>query len=351
MATVACPGCGMPRTEDQIGSMPCPLCHAASTPPAAKRLQSKSAEYDPTAGLPSDVSELASHTPAKRQSASLWWSSIVASFVLGTAAGIGGVVGWQSLFQSDRQEGEKPIQERITNSVPTTRLQDSISFEMAPMPRLVLPPDSSNTSQASPLPVPKLNPVPPANAILIDIHQPEATYTLPISMKHGEYVVLRGKVKTLRVDGVEGGATLDASGLEAGSIYISGHVDESSTLSLNAPNGAVSIIAPITANSRVEINAAGGGVRFLTPFRTDVPRSQIDGGSIVTINARTIELGGGVGGEETRVEAIVAPEGILSVSAIRGTATVEYWVGPGVGDAPTVTAKHVGPKAAFRRKN
>ena len=239
MATIACPGCGMPRTEDQIASMPCPLCNAASAPPAARRLLSKTAEQDPTAGLPSDVSELASHRPARRQSASFLWLAIVASFLLGSATGIGGVVGWQSLFQSDRHV-EKPIEEPASNATPTTQLQTSISLEMAPMPRFASTPDSSSVPAVpavSAAPGPKINSFTPGNALVIDLNQPEAVYALPIAMKHGEHVVLRGKVKSLRVNGVEGGSTLDASGLEAGSIFISGEVDERSTLILNAPNG------------------------------------------------------------------------------------------------------------------
>jgi hypothetical protein len=170
-------------------------------------------------------------------------------------------------------------------------------------------------------------------------------------MKKGEHVILRGKVKALRASGLDGGAILDASELDAGSVFIGGKVDGQSNLKLNSPNGAVTIAARITGKSRVEINAIGGDVRFSLPPTPDLPGPQIDGGSSVTLTARRIDLRGDVDGVQTRVGAIIPPGGFLKVAAVRGAATVEYSVGPGAGNAPEVTVGTIAPTATFKRRN
>src|SRR5262245_12263160 len=98
---VACPGCGLPREDELIGLVPCPVCATAtgaaqigSASIAAPSSPSSPASRDPIAGLPADVSQMesreAEHSGGRRSS--LW---TLAAFLLGTAAGAGGLWAWQ----------------------------------------------------------------------------------------------------------------------------------------------------------------------------------------------------------------------------------------------------------------
>src|SRR5436305_22338 len=103
MATVACPGCGLPRVESELGAKPCPVCDAApatggSRPPLAR----KKHDPDPTAGLPADVSELYAPDaprPARARSPATSPRLVfgAAAFLLGALCGVGGVLGFQAL--------------------------------------------------------------------------------------------------------------------------------------------------------------------------------------------------------------------------------------------------------------
>lgn len=201
----------------------------------------------------------------------------------------------------------------------------------------------------APAPPPEKPSLPPLKAIVIDLHQPDATYVVPFTMLKGEYVIIRGKVKTLRAGGLSGGAVLDASGLEAGSIFIGGTVDGRSSLHLNAPVGAVTIAARISGQSHLEIRA--GNIRFSSPTIVEQPGSLIDDGSTVSLAARSIDIRGDITGAGTRVNATLPPGGSLRVAAIRGTAIVEYAVEPASGTMPEISAGFVAPTATLRKRN
>ncbi|HSQ57829.1 MAG TPA: hypothetical protein VLM40_19050, partial [Gemmata sp.] len=159
--------------------------------------------------------------------------------------------------------------------------------------------------------------------------------------RSGEHVVLRGTVKTLRVDGLDGGAILDASGLRVESASVAGKIDGRSVFKLNAPGGAVMVSASVAGKSSVDIKAPGGSVRFLSD------RARIEGGSTVAITARNVELRGDVNGIATKVAVNIPGNGSLKVAAIRGLAKVEYRV---TGDGmPEVIASTVSPTATFHR--
>jgi hypothetical protein len=297
------------------------------------------------------VSELSNRAAIKGPSTSFPWLTFFLAFLLGTAAGVGGVLGWQSAFPPDPQSIDTPREQSVYNSTPTSALQPMSNLAVAPMPRVAHSTASIPGTAPKSLPDPRNDALPPARAIVIDLNQPEATYTLPVSLKHGEFVIVRGRVKAFRANGMNGGAILDASGLETASVYIGGKIDGGSTLKLNAPNGVVVIAAQVTGNSRVEIIAIGGDVRFSIPTTTGNPGSQIDGGANVSLNARSVNLCGDVNGVDTQVDAIVPPGGILKVAAVRGTAAVKYSVGSGGGIAPDVTVGTVSPSATFKRRN
>src|SRR6478735_8659472 len=98
MSMIPCPGCGLPRVEEQVAAgVACPVCAAGPAAPAAtSRPVGKPTQPDPTAGLPSDVGEL--NRSAAPASALPRWFAWAVVFLLGGGAGAAGVLGWQTVF-------------------------------------------------------------------------------------------------------------------------------------------------------------------------------------------------------------------------------------------------------------
>jgi hypothetical protein len=331
---IACPGCGLPREEEQVGAVPCPVCDAAPAALATARpATAKAAAPDPTAGLPSDVSQLHAATAVASSSGGFFGWAVV--FLLGAGAGVGGLLGWQAAFPPD---GPKRDPDPDTAQAADPGPKPHAGIAQAPMPRELAPRKVEPTPDPTPEPppVPKFIP-PPEHAVIVPLDDPAAVYTVPF-LKKGERFVLRGKVKTLRVKGLDAGAILDASALQTQDISVSGKIDGRSTLRVSSPDGTVMFNAAIAGKSSITIDAPRGHVRF---------DSAIDGGSGITINARSVDLRGDVNGIETRVAVTIPGTGSLKVAAVRGIATVEYRVaGKGT---PEVTAGTVSPTATFRK--
>jgi hypothetical protein len=208
-------------------------------------------------------------------------------------------------------------------------------------------------------PVPKADPVavgefqlpdplpPPGVVVTHTVNKPDDVYPVP-AMKKGEHVVLKGKVKTLRVHGLDAGAVLDASGLEASVVTVTGKIDNRSTLKLKAPNGVVQITARVAGQSAVEINAPGGEVKFLLPTANGREGSKIDGGASLAVTARWVEFKGDITGNNTKVAVTLTRNAILKVASVGGRATVEYRAQPG-GLSPDVIVGDVARTALFRK--
>ncbi len=374
MAVIPCPGCGLPRIEDQLATVPCPIC-AAGLPeqPVARApsVRRPADTPDPIAHLPADVSELGRYpSAAATRGGLIGW---VLVFLFGVATGAGGLLGWQSYSRSGGTPVESPDvafrpADPAPGETPSVR-----AAEVAPMPRPLssprdgagplgssltgLPPRSEPGPQPEPKPEPKPEPVPkpepkPEAVVadpteVIELNQPEAVHAVA-PLRRGERVVIRGRVKTLRVLGLHAGAVLDASRLEAQVIFVGGKVDGRSTLRLNAPGGSVTVAAAIGEKSSVEINAPGGDVRFPLPTTAGHPGSLIDGGAVVAVTARSVDLRGDVNGIDTHVRVNLPGDGVLKFAAIKGVATVEYRP-TGPPGSPQVVAGTVAATATFRR--
>jgi hypothetical protein len=359
MATVACPGCGLPREEAHIGVRPCPVCADELKAPVEQRDIRKPLAKDPTAGLPSDVSELNRYAAPRSPLFTPLRLGFSAAFLLGIAAGVGGVLAWQTLFPPDGPPHDSGSQfalsrEPSSSVLPTARP----AVDLAPMPHEPLPMPTKEKLQPGPGSEPAVPPVPPrpappalppANAIVIDVNQPDAAYVLPFAMRKGEHVIIRGKVKIFRVMAVDAGSILDASGLEASSIYVGGRIDGRSQVKLHAPGGTVVIASSVNGHSRLEIDATGGDIRFPAPTTPERPGCLIDGGAQLTLAARRIDLQGDINGVETKVTATLAAGGAFKLAAIKGTATVEYKVARN-GPAPEVHAGMVAPSARLAKR-
>jgi len=345
MSMIACPGCGLPREEDQLASVPCPICAVSpATAVVAEPVAKKPVAHDPTTGLPADVGEMQRFA---RQEGFPAWFNWAAVFLLGVATGVGGLYGWQA-SKSRLQPTETVKADPRRELPPLPPKPSKRGVESAPMP---------HEPQAVAVPEPEPEPLPPEpkekqpapeRVVVIDLNLPNHSYSIPFAMKKGERIILRGKVKTLKATGLDAGALLDASGLEAAEIYIGGKIDGASVLKLNAPNGKVTFAASVIGKSSVEIIAPGGDVTFSAPTTPNRPGSTIDGGSTVAITARTAELRGDINGSNTKVTVNLPRIGSLKVVAIRGTAVVGYRVPEGKG-MPDVSAAFVSPAASFKK--
>jgi hypothetical protein len=316
--------------------------------------------------LPADVSELETRdarVPGGSHPRRAWAIAAVA-FAVGIAVGVGGLFAWQSAIQAVRKQTEPGPQ-------PVAVAQVAQRVEVAPMPREPRAADLKAEPKPEPLPETKPEPKPEpkadananaqpepkvavqgpplARVVVIDINQPDATYTVPSTARRKEHVILRGKVRMLRLNGLSQGAVLDASGLEAGSIYVSGKIDGESVLKLNAPDSVIAFSAGVTGKSRVEINAPGGEVRFTQATTEKKPGSSITDGSIVSITARSVYLHGDVDDADTKVNVTLTRRGSLWVAAVRGPAAVLYKLDDPKAPELSAKAEIVAPTATFKK--
>ena len=342
MSMIACPGCGLPRADDQLGSVPCPVCAASpAPPPAPDPVANKPAGRDPTAGLPADVAEM--HRAASGAGGFPSWFGWASLFLFGIAVGAAGILGWQAAHPPASRLESARAEPTISRPLPPL---PGRGLELAPMPH---EPKPHQEPEPEPPPSDPKGTLPaPDRAVAIDLNLPEGTYSVPFAMRKGERVVLRGKVHTLRANGLDGGAVLDASKLEATHVYIGGKIDGASVLKVNAPNGKVTVAAAVLGKSSLEIVAPGGDVTFSAPTTPARLGSAIDGGSTVAITARATDLRGDINGSNTRVTVNLPRAGVLKVVAVRGTASVEYRVADGKG-TPDVSAAFVSPAATFQK--
>lgn len=357
MAMVACAECGLPRVESELGTKPCPVCAAA--PVTAVPRAKKAAEPDPTAGMAADASQL--YTDAPRAASGSRFALGAVAFALGVLCGGAGLfavqsIGWPKGGAPEAEAAAAPKDEspEPSNPAPATP-------EVKPAPK---PPESKPTAPKPPEPAPKSvaggpSPTPePGDAKQIKLpapgqqethayDDPAGVYSVPALTK-GEYVVLKGKVMGLRVHGLDAGATLDASELDASQITVTGRIDGASKLLLRAPGGTVHFSGAVDGKSEVTVAAAAGTVKFLVPTAEGNEGSKIDGGSKVTITGRTVEFKGDIAGDGTKVSVNLTRNAWLKFASLSGKATLEYRLQVVGQSPPDVVAGKVAPGATFR---
>ena len=366
MATVACPGCGLPRVEAEVGEKPCPVCSALPVESAGGNTPlTRQPEADPLAGLPADVSELYSAPapasvrtqagPGDQRSRAVLVGAV--AFVLGILCGVGGVLGFQSLAgASPRAEGVRiaakprgespllPAGER-PNGVPTESPPTPGTPAVAPMPReasaKTVTIDSRHDFVLPELP-------PPGVVVTYNINLPDGVHNVS-NMKKGEHIVLKGKVHTLRVHALTNGAVLDASQLQASGGTVTGRITDGSVLKVNAPAGAVHVSQKIDGRSAVELNAPGGEVTFTTTTTSSREGSKIDGGSKVSVTARAVELKGDIAGSDTRVSVTLTEGAWMKFTAVTGKAVLEYKSQAAGRPEPEIVMGSVARTATFRK--
>jgi hypothetical protein len=167
--------------------------------------------------------------------------------------------------------------------------------EPKPEPIEVVPPPKPVVPPPKPKPV---EPVKPGPVVRIDakevrekkLDNPHGIATVS-DMTREDRLVLTGKVKVLKIGSVTGKATLDASGLEAEQVVITGDLNETAVVKVNAPNGKVTISGHVAGSAKLTATAPGGDV-FLAE-----KSGRFLGKSVVTVTARRVEVLGVMSGD------------------------------------------------------
>ena len=215
----------------------------------------------------------------------------------------------------------------VSNSRPALPHQPvPVVPEPAPPPRLVV-------QQPTPLPVvaapPKKNPWNPAPAVVgpiarIDaaairekrIDAPEGAVSVS-DMNRNDRLTLTGVVRQLRIGSIGGKAFLDASGLIAQEIIITGDLHGGATVKLNAPDGTVTISGHVEGTARVIVNAPRGEVVILAGS------GRLDGESELTVIARNVEVKGAMAGNAKLILTLTGG-GKVVLGPMHENASVEY---------------------------
>jgi hypothetical protein len=169
--------------------------------------------------------------------------------------------------------------------------------------------------RAEPRPIGVVVPIEPRIQSKRHFDQPDDTAALP-DLNTNDHVILTGRIRILKLGSINGKGSLDASGLAAEEIIMSGDMYGPGSLAINAPNGTVTIRGHIAGNAKVDIAAAGGTVVLTRSGR-------FTGGSIIAITAKRLEAVGLLTGG-TAVQIKLTPGGSLKLTRSEEGATVTY---------------------------
>lgn len=355
MATIPCPSCGLPRAEDLFGVTPCPLCgHAGVLAPTHEPVGTPSQPADPPPapplipqGPPRLGRSLTGHLPG---------------FVVGVAVGVGGVLGWQAyrdqLPDVDRpavaQTGSEASESPVTPPEPPPAPPSPVpGLEPTVPPLPSSPPVSGDNPQPKdPIagdPPPRFGPANPFRPATPRTVQLDHSQVYAPALEPGDRAAARGHVKRLVVTGLEGGAVLDCSELDAEEVVVTGKIDGGSRLSVRSPSGRVRFLAKVDGRSRVDVRAPGGRVMFETPTDATHEGSKIDGGAVVDVLAKEAHFHGRIHGAETKAIVTLTAGGSLSFAEIGGLSRLLYKKADPADADPKVTRGRIAGGAAVTK--
>ncbi len=144
---------------------------------------------------------------------------------------------------------------------------------------------------------------------------PDDTVALP-DLNTGDRVALTGRVRVLRLGSVNGTGRLDASGLIADEVLITGDLNGEAHVQVTAPNGQVTVGGYVMGASKLTIVAPDGVVKVATTGR-------VTGSATVTATAKRVEVNGPLSGS-AKVKATLSARGSLKWVRAEENATVSY---------------------------
>lgn len=311
MEFVACQSCGLPRIAEDAAAGPCPACGwkvGEPIPPHDEQLL----KPKPVAPPPPQPEP----KPDRR------WGAIAA---VGIAVAV--FVGVMFALPGDDFPAPPPEPAPVEEVASGPTPPPAPFAHVAPPPRVV-------DRAASVLFVPLVVPLPPLPTAL-RFDSPDEDLTFP-RLADGSHVRLVGKVNRLYVNGVEGGSTLDASGLTAKVLIISGKIDGGSTLLAHCTGSAVTVKGMIVGRSRVVVEAPTAYVAFVD-YSGKEKGPRVGEGSEVTLSARSVAVAGSVAGKGTRFDLTFTPPGTLKFTALEDGALLRYRTEHRADPAPRVT--------------
>ena len=181
--------------------------------------------------------------------------------------------------------------------------------------------------QVGPRPVGVVMKVDPKIAPQRHFDHPDDTAALP-DLNSGDRVTLTGRVRVLRLGSVNGKGALDASGLVAEEVVITGDLNGEALVLVNAPNGKVTVGGYVIGAAKLTIVAPGGEVVVAHTGR-------VTGGATMTVTAKRLEVNCPLSGG-AKVAVTLTAGGSLKLTRAEEGATVTYRRAAPTDPAPTI---------------
>lgn len=301
MTTLKCPKCRQPMPEDALDAGQCPAC-----------------------GFPID-GPLVLSSGARRSRLPLL--ALVCALLAGAA--------FAGYFASGLSNTGDPQPEPEVAAAPSPSAEPA--EKVSPPPQTAPKPPEPKPAPTTPKPpkepekVPQPTPEPKKDAprsigvvMKVDpkiapkrhFDNPDDTAALP-DLNSNDRVVLTGRVRALRIGSVHGKGSIDASGLVAEEITVTGDLNGEAVVLLNAPNGKVTLGGYVAGSAKLTVTAPGGEVVVLASS------GRLTGGAVTTVTAKRIDVAGkALGG--AKLHATLTTGGSLKLATVDEGATVTY---------------------------
>ena len=113
-------------------------------------------------------------------------------------------------------------------------------------------------------------------------------------------ITLSGKVKTLKLQEIGTNVSLDAAKLAAQTITFAKRINGQARVKVSAPGGVVEFRDRVDGGTHLDVQAPGGKVTFTEPSDKGKTGSKIDGDARVTLTAKEAEFRGPASPATTR---------------------------------------------------
>ncbi len=148
------------------------------------------------------------------------------------------------------------------------------------------------------------------------------------NLNTNDRVTLTGKVRVLRLGSVLGKGVLDASGLVAEEVVITGDLESESLVLLNAPNGKVTVGGYVMGNAKLTVIAPGGEV-------VDANTGRVSGSATITATAKRLVVNCPLSGG-AKVNLTLTAGGSLKLIRSEDGATITYKKAAASDPPPTI---------------
>lgn len=302
MTSLTCPKCRHGLSDDALDAGACPLC-----------------------GFPLDGPVVLSAPAGSGLQRLLLPATAAAVMLLAT-------IGYL-LFGRDAPAVSPPAVE-VVAATPAVELPSKPPLPIAPPPREVKPapwppvPTDVKPPQPAPQPPAPQEPLKPAVrpvgvVMKVDpkitpqrhFDHPDDTAALP-DLNTDDRIVLTGRVRVLRLGSVNGRGFLDASGLVAEEVVITGDLGSESQVSVYAPNGTVTVGGYVTGAAKLTATTATGSVVIAGSGR-------VANGAQVTATAKSLEVKCPIS-DGARIEVTFVAGGKLKLTRTEDGASVRY---------------------------